>query len=593
MNLVDFMKNVDSLTAECGKERLERFIHETARTLPETMRDDFLLKLRTVSEKGDAGAEEDNDALEKQRESLRLQYDDILASLEEIASGDCYLRQEWNEEYDDWYGSDEEAYYTDPDGVAKRLACACGYVHACVDAGNYSTAASVGRELFALQIAAYGEYGDEELALREVAGQGLLDADVKSIALDTLYSCYRMSGEETLQEETLPEVLYEVFCNSEIKDLTLEDLLQHADRELEHFDSFLGQWIRYLGGMSGKQAERLYAEAVSLLPDLDAKLQLARRYVAFHPGIYETLLDGASAADAEKMAEIGMDAVRQIDPCCLVRAWTALKTADYIQLSSKDSAALEMCYAAAFESDTNAVNYLRCLLNCGDPAACRERMRAVIRKYMGKAASFREENSYMGERAVNAPDKKTVYILRLLDGELADVLREGVSEKAALGWTGTFMKEGLAFFLLYLYEGERMRAGMAAMLEDTRAAFGFSAEEYGRGLAEKPDEDDAAAFYGCFLRWKNTVVTDEKEKKRILAHLEKTIQKRVAAIMEANRRNYYGECAAFIAAIGEVKESWGDPMAKQRVMEEYKEKYPRRSSFRAELERYGWRKNRK
>ena len=28
--------------------------------------------------------------------------------------------------------------------------------------------------------------------------------------------------------------------------------------------------------------------------------------------------------------------------------------------------------------------------------------------------------------------------------------------------------------------------------------------------------------------------------------------------MDANRRNYYGECAAYIAALGEVRESMGE-----------------------------------
>ncbi len=32
--------------------------------------------------------------------------------------------------------------------------------------------------------------------------------------------------------------------------------------------------------------------------------------------------------------------------------------------------------------------------------------------------------------------------------------------------------------------------------------------------------------------------------------------------MGANRRNYYGECAAYIAAIGEVKEKLGEKKCK-------------------------------
>ena len=36
--------------------------------------------------------------------------------------------------------------------------------------------------------------------------------------------------------------------------------------------------------------------------------------------------------------------------------------------------------------------------------------------------------------------------------------------------------------------------------------------------------------------------------------------------MGANRRNYYGECAAYIAAIGEVKEKLGEKKCKSRFI---------------------------
>ena len=58
--------------------------------------------------------------------------------------------------------------------------------------------------------------------------------------------------------------------------------------------------------------------------------------------------------------------------------------------------------------------------------------------------------------------------------------------------------------------------------------------------------------------------------------------------MNANRWNYYGECSAYIAALGEVQESLGNKGEKQRLMTLYKDKYSRRSPFRAELKGYGW-----
>ena len=81
-------------------------------------------------------------------------------------------------------------------------------------------------------------------------------------------------------------------------------------------------------------------------------------------------------------------------------------------------------------------------------------------------------------------------------------------------------------------------------------------------------------------------LTDEDWHK-YLHWVEQLVEKRVRGIMEANRRNYYEECAAFVAALGEVRESIGNPGAAQHVMTDYKKMFPRRSAFHRELRAYG------
>ena len=76
---------------------------------------------------------------------------------------------------------------------------------------------------------------------------------------------------------------------------------------------------------------------------------------------------------------------------------------------------------------------------------------------------------------------------------------------------------------------------------------------------------------------------------KVMERLEILIEMRVDGIMDANRRNYYGECAAFIAACGEVKESWGEQMGKQGFMDSYRQRYSRRRAFRQELQALGYR----
>ena len=60
------------------------------------------------------------------------------------------------------------------------------------------------------------------------------------------------------------------------------------------------------------------------------------------------------------------------------------------------------------------------------------------------------------------------------------------------------------------------------------------------------------------MNWKDTTKIENSDRKKILDHIDNLMKKRVEAIMGANRRNYYGECAAYIAAIGEVKEKLGE-----------------------------------
>lgn len=82
----------------------------------------------------------------------------------------------------------------------------------------------------------------------------------------------------------------------------------------------------------------------------------------------------------------------------------------------------------------------------------------------------------------------------------------------------------------------------------------------------------------------------ESETKMWLDRIDKWISLRVTGIMEGNHRNYYGECASYIAAFGEVQESLGIPSAKSCVMEKYRSEYSRRRAFHQELRAYGMKK---
>lgn len=304
--------------------------------------------------------------------------------------------------------------------------------------------------------------------------------------------------------------------------------------------------------------------------------------------MYKEILND-STISAKNAVIIGEDGMKRIARNLCVRSDVALQTAEFALVEGKDAEFMEWCYVEAFASRTNAVNYLRAFFNSTDKEKCNKKLELIVGQYnCRKNSAWNNGNAGLPELAENIPEKNMLYVIQFLDGQFMEVLRKGVGEKSSLGWTGTFMKEGLALFLLYLHDGKELQQGSRSMLELTKHAFEFRLEEYKKGQNIKVEKTENEYFYKLFLNWKDTTKIENSDRKKILDHIDNLMKKRVEAIMGANRRNYYGECAAYIAAIGEVKEKLGEKNAKQIYMSHYADMYTRRSAFKSELKSYGW-----
>lgn len=582
MNLTNFLKKIDALTAQYSEDELISFIHETGRVLPEHHREDFLKRLEAVGEK------QEKEPMKEAGISLEFQemYNRVKNHLERIAEQEVEITSEWNEEYDEWYNSGaEEVLYQDEDGVSEMLEEACDFVHLCMDQEKYQEGYEIGSWLFIITVSCTSDYCDEDLKIGDMGYHGLLHCDLVQVCLDTAYCAYH-----AVPLEKRSEALYGVIVNARKKELTLEAMMQHGDGELPDFQEFLSFWIAYLGARTG-DADRLLLEAVGLLNDVSAATECAEKYVELHPGLYFNILENGNIADAGRMAEIGMKAIAVIPKHYTMRSKVALKTAEYIVEANGNLPLLEKCYFATYESGTCALNYLRALLNGYGSPERRGELRNVfsVRRARESAGSYdRYGNSASSERAANRPDDNMILLLRFLDGQFADVLEKGISCSKALGWSGTFMKQGIALYLLYLYEGKWSGKGMAGMAGIIKSAMHFSVEEYRKGTCGRGGADENEVFCDVFLKWKSMTPMDPDVRSQAIKRIEGLLEKRTEGIMSENRRNYYGECAAYIAALGEVRESLGEAGAKQRIMTDYKEKYSRRNAFRAELRGYGW-----
>lgn len=590
MNLINFLKQTDALASQYAAEQLIAFIHEIGRGCPEHRREEFLEMLKSA---GNGAVRASNKYVNKDIDFDEM-HSRVRENLKSIDSQEVAITVVLNEEYDDWYDdSDEEFYYEDKNGISDMLEEACDFVHICMDMERYKEGFAVGKQMLEMEILCDDECGDEEFSLRDMVRHELLHCDLKQVILDIVYCTYH-----AVPSAKRPEALYEVFVNAKEDSVTLEAIMQHGDEELPELEEFLPSWVTYLGDKTGRYADRLILEAASLLNDVSLELQYAGKYADIHPGLYLNILEKDNHMPTDDMVSIGLQAMKAIPKNYIIRSRAALKTAEYVVAAGGEQYLLGKCYFAACESDTSAQNYLRALLNGYGSGKKREELQKLFRVF-SKVESDGSHTLYGGnrfwygsstcfERETNKPDNNMILVLRFLDGQFAEVLDKGLNKSEALGWTGTFMKQGIALYLLYLHEGQWTGKGIATMIEKAKSAMQFSAEEYRKGTCGLEGIEENDLFFQLFLQWKSVVPMSSDIRDRVIKRIAALLEKRTAGIMEANRRNYYGECAAYIAALGEARESAGEIGAKQKLMTSYRDAYPQRRAFREEMRKYGW-----
>ena len=606
MNFTQFLKAVDQAAAAMSKEQLAEFIHETARTLPENQREDFLAEMLLFAggkethicpepSKADQEAAAD---FEKKRSFLRTR-------LERMESGELCLEGSLNPEYDDWYSSAEEEFlYSDPEGVLDIIEEACRFVHQCVDCEEYQAACELTGILIGLDIMVggeYQEYTDEPININDLKSYHLGNVDYRTLVIDAARAAYCASALSERADE-----LYITLMNSGRRDITLEMILQ-GGRELPEIDAFLPLWIEHLGRMTGSSAGKLLQEALELADDGEQLLANARKYCGEHPELYEQYLTANQGkTDADSLLAVGTEALEAIEKKYLVRSRIALLTSRTALEQDRPELA-ETCWLEAFRSDTRVVNYLRLLMECRDFSNVRE---AAAQIYRETCSQLRKDSYFLptaGGGRENQLNPTQAYLLAFLGGEFDYVRERAMNATNSLGWSASFMKCGLAAFLLLLTEdgslpqdaaqqgGElkTMKPGAREMLRRIVAAAGFDKSEYEKGTLRLIEESNEGWFLTCWNHWKRTVPLSREQREALLGWAESLVTKRVQGIMEGNHRNYYGECAAYIAALGEAREAGGEPNGKQATMAKYMEAYNRRSSFRQVMRGYGMQDARK
>lgn len=589
MNLKDFTELVDQSVDELSKEALLIFIHGIARKVPEKSRSEFLEMLYNIQENSYlCGGEKCLKAVIRNvdEKDIKAELDRLSDLFCQIEEEELYMQAEYNEDYGDW-GDDGEWEYEDPMGVCQIYDKGYQFLLNCVNIGFYTEACEMFDLLLDTEVLVDNDWDSFTIGLEDLTGSGQVSIDLPNLALHTLYAVYQTSPKEERARS-----LHVYFKIHFFEKIHVEDILSLGRYELEDLPEFWDSWIELLSNVTGDKEVRLLKEAINFQGEPDKMLDVAQTAYEKHPSLYVEVLKGLEQShNYEGQLSAGKEALEKIDKKYVLRSEIALKTAEAaIGLGEEEYA--EYCWMLALESYTTPVNFLRVMTESVDSRKCRETAVKIIR--LAKQG-VNERYGFVKELEENSVSKSDLDILWFLSGRFDGAMGKCREVKQSLGWSGKFVKCGIALFLLLLFKEDKLKQGCIEMAQKVIGEMNFNASSYYSGtkyyykyrIGEMTDTEKREVFWECVRRWKKRFCLSEEQSVQYLLDLEWMIDKRVVAIVSGKFRAHYESVAALAAALGEVKESMGDTDAKQRILQKYRSKFPRHSAFHEALRKYG------
>lgn len=568
---------VACLISGMSREQLCDFVSTYARCLSAEQAGRFLRELEWICrDSGGFSAAEPKQS----RENLREELEQVQNKLGRIETGELTLDSDYNEECPEAEEWDEVFVFTDPRGLMPLLEQAFELVTRCTMAGLYQEAAALTLRLIALKVSVEGEAEDYDLepfALEDLTDLELLPEGIHVKLLDGLYALYRLEpSEEHIRQ------MWEVLA-LRMNGVTLKDVLRGRGEEPEHRKAFLTMWVERLNAETGRRADELLTEALSTLAEGEELYRQIQRVGDKHPALYLWLLTpGNWTKQAQQLLDAGEAALRVLAERSEERAEAALLSAKAALRLGQIQRAEEL-WLEAFRAQPKAVNLLRLICQSRDYNVYRGQVEQIVADFLTERAARREGDT--NPYRINSELAKELP-LSFLTGDFADVMQRGLDCQKWLGWTLTPIKMCINLVLTGLNTEEAPGKALSAIAQDLPSWLDFSGLEYGKGLNQAVEPEDAVLLRRCLQRWRTYYPIPESMRLELTERLDQMLEKRTEAILKNGRRYYYGECACWIAALGEIQEEQGQEGAKEALLGRFRRRYPRHSAFHRELRRF-------
>ncbi len=501
--------------------------------------------------------------------------------MKQINDGELCLNAEGYEDYSTGYWNSEwVTEYYDNQGIGDKILSMIQFAKDCVDDRRYQEANDIYEWLWEMCICCDKEFEDP-VDLEKLIEEGIVRTDMKQLVLLTLYADYQVQEPDNRAQD-----IYLYFSMYPFWQIHIEEMF-HAGREnLTGIEQFWKDWIALLKTKSGAVEARLLQEAVLYNEGIEGLVKMADENCKTHPSLYLTVMKEYDRShDYKRIEEIGEKALGQIDSRLVIRSQMALKAAYTSSCLKHEEKVMLFCWEA-FRSESTDRNFLRLFGTKEMAERYGIRGKEVLSAHIKGNPQDYVRNEELRQNVIS---DHGYYTLSFYTGDFEKVKEVSKNPKGSLGWSGSFIRYGIRLILLYLYQKPLPSKAAAAIASyvgfggdgDVSEVLDFESE-----IIEENRKNKTSMFWNYFQRWKKYFPMEEKEQKAYFAWAEKIVHGRADAIVGNQHRNHYSEVAVLLAIVAEIKENMGMQGAKAEIFAEYKRKFPRHSSFQAEMKSY-------
>jgi hypothetical protein len=429
----------------------------------------------------------------------------------------------------------------------------------------------------------------------------MLDTDIGEAKARYLWAVYKTTPLPERAEALFTEMGALRYVGDEA---TLRSVADVQRAMLPDLDVFLPAWIAWLGRQAkrgsspgdfvGRDVARLRSEAAQWSGGADALAELAREPGSADPEIHRDWVDALTREGrVEAAAEAAREALERLQPQGVVRAGIAERLARFAAAQGDGDAVIE----ARRESWRSAPS-TRKLLELVDTATALR----VADRVLAEEADWAEQSPNGSQRrGVRLENDRLACELLLLAG-LIDSAVARLLAAPALGWSAREHPGPIVVpYLLVAVTGIRGRSQdekslLAKAFEqidvdgwvDTRdyheMAFDDEIEESLIGAGFRAIDRDELLLSRLFADALAVRHPSSAERTRWLSAVRVAIEQRVAAVVEAKHRGAYGRVAQVAAVYAEALTLVGERRAGAGWLDSLRERYPRHTAFRAELD---------